>query len=87
VIENIIAVSIMKFVRGRQLKVARALAGLTQRQLSTEAGFNARACRYWERRGDKLPMHTPVTLAAIEQVLRRHGVEVFSIPTPGARLI
>ena len=74
----------MNIVLGRQLRAARVLAGLTQRQLSTEAGFNPRACRYWERRGDKLPTHTPVTLAAIEQVLRRHGVEVFSIPTGSA---
>ena len=68
----------MNIVQGRQLRAAR---GLTQRQLSTEAGFNPRACRYWERRGDKLPTDTPVTLAAIEQVLRRYGVGVFSILT------
>ena len=74
----------MNIVQGRQLRAAR---GLTQRQLSTEAGFNPRACGYWERRGNKLPTHTPATLATIEQVLRRHGVEVFSIPMPGARLI
>ena len=74
----------MNIVLGRQLRAAR---GLAQRQLSTEAGFNPRACRYWERRGNKLPTHTPATLTTIEQVLRRHGVEVFSISTPGARLI
>ena len=86
-IENTIAVLIMNIVLGRQLRAARILAGLTQRRLSTEAGFNPRACRYWERRGNKLPPHIAATLATIEQVVRRHGVEVFSIPTPGARLI
>jgi len=73
-----IAVLIMNIVLGRQLSAAHVLAGLTQRRLSTETGFNPRACRYWERRGNT---HTPLTLAAIEQVLRRHGIEVFSIPT------
>jgi len=68
----------MNIVLGRQLRAAR---GLTQRHLSTEANLNPRACRYWERRGNKLPTHTPATLATIEQVLRRHGVEVFSILT------
>ena len=63
----------MNIVQGRQLRAAR---GLTQRQLSTEAGFNPRACRYFEPRVDKLPTHT-LNLAASEQVLRRHGVEVF----------
>jgi hypothetical protein len=48
VIENTIAVLIMNIVLGRQLRAARVLAGLTQRQLSTEGGFNPRACRYWE---------------------------------------
>ena len=67
----------MNIALGRQLRAARVLAGLTQRQLSTEAGFNPRACPYWERRGNKLPTHTPATLAIIKQVLRRHGVEVF----------
>jgi transcriptional regulator with XRE-family HTH domain len=33
---------------GRQLRAARTLAGLTQSELSTEAGFNFRAYRYWE---------------------------------------
>jgi transcriptional regulator with XRE-family HTH domain len=77
----------MNIVLGRQLRAARVLAGLTQRQLSTEAGFNPRACRYWERRGNKLPTHTPATLKTIEQVLRRHGVEGIFYSDTGARLI
>ena len=65
----------MNIVQGRQLRAAR---GLTRCQLSTEAGFNPRACRYWERRGDKLPTHIAAILATIEQVLRRYGVEVLN---------
>ena len=66
----------MNIVLGGQLRAARILAGLTQRQLPTEAGFNPRACRYWESRGDKLTTHIAAILATIEQVLRRYGVEV-----------
>ena len=74
-------------VSGRQLRAARVLAGLTQAELATESGFNPRAAKYWERRENELPTSIPDTLAAIERTLRRHGVEVFERPTPGARLI
>ena len=73
-------------VSGRQLRAARALTGLTQAELSTKAGFAVRACRYWESRGDAPPTSIPQSLESIEAVLRHHGVEVFSSPTPGCRL-
>jgi transcriptional regulator with XRE-family HTH domain len=76
----------LNIVCGRQLRAARTLAGLTQSQLSTEAGFAPRACRYWEGRGNSPPTDIPQSLDAIERVLRRHGVEVFSDPSPGCRL-
>ena len=79
--------AIFKSASSRQLKAARTLAGLTQSQLSTEAGFNPRAAKYWERWGDALPSTFPATLKAIEAALLRHGVEVFSSPTPGCRLV
>jgi len=78
---------VSNIVSGRQLRAARTLAGLTQSELSTEARFAPRACRYWESRGDKLPTDVLTTLESIEQVLLRHGVEVFSSPTPGCRLV
>ena len=71
---------------GRQLRAARTLAGLTQSELSTEAGFGPRACRYWESRGDNLPTSTQQSLESIEAALLRHGVEVFANPTAGCRL-
>jgi hypothetical protein len=71
----------------RQLKAARILAGLTQSQLSIEAGFNPRAAKYWERWGDAPPSTVPETLDAIEAALLRHGVQVFADPTPGCRLV
>jgi len=78
---------VSNIVTGRQLRAARVLAGLTQRQLAIESGFGARAAKYWESRRDELPTCVPDSLAAIEQTLRRHGVEVFASPRPGARLI
>ena len=74
-------------VSSRQLRAARTLAGLTQSELATEAGFAHRACRYWESREDKLPTSVPSTLEAIETALLRHGVQVFSNPTPGCRIV
>jgi DNA-binding transcriptional regulator YiaG len=74
-------------VSARQLKAARVMAGLTQSELSTESGFNSRACRYWESRGDNPPTSVPSTLQAIEAVLLRYGIEVFSAPAPGCRIV
>jgi transcriptional regulator with XRE-family HTH domain len=72
---------------GRQLRAARVLAGLTQSQLSIEAGFNPRAAKYWERQRKAPPTTVPSTLQAIEAALRRFGVELFTDPSPGCRLI
>lgn len=71
-------------VSARQTSRGARNGRLTQRQPSIEAGFNPRAAKYWENRG---PTNIPANLAAIEQTLRRHGVEVFATPTPGVRLI
>jgi DNA-binding XRE family transcriptional regulator len=73
-------------VSGRQLRAARVLAGLTQAQLARQAGFQERACRYWEARGDDPPTTVGSSLAKIEAALGRNGVVVFRDPTPGARL-
>jgi hypothetical protein len=73
-------------VSSRQLRAARALAGLTQAKLATEAGFNPDACRYWESRGGRYPTTVQSTLDAITATLQRHGVIVFRDPTPGVRL-
>jgi transcriptional regulator with XRE-family HTH domain len=74
-------------VTGRQLRAARVLAGLTQKQLAAEVGVHERAARYWELKGNAAPTSTPVSLERIEAALHKHGVIVFAKPTPGARLI
>ena len=73
-------------ITGRQLRAARILAGLTQRQLAKAVGVHERAARYWELKEDKAPTSTPSSLGRIEAVLRDNGVIVFSIPTAGVRL-
>ena len=59
---------------GRQLRAARVMAGLTQRELAMQAGFSERAARWWEGRSDLPPSSVPSTIKRIVSVLRRHGV-------------
>ena len=73
-------------VSGRQLRAARTLAGLTQKQLAQAVGVHERVARYWELKETRIPTCTSSSLAKIESVLRDHGVLVFASPTPGARL-
>ena len=73
-------------VTGRQLRAARILAGLTQKQLAQAVGVCERAARYWELKNDRAPTSTLSTLEKIEAVLQRHGVIVFATPTAGVRL-
>ena len=73
-------------VTGRQLRAARILAGLTQKQLAQAVGVHERAARYWELKETKAPTSTPSSLEKIEAVLRKHGVIVFATATAGARL-
>ena len=73
-------------VSGGQLRAARVLAGLTQRELAEAAGFHERAVRYWESKGDKAPTSTPSSLEMVEAALRDRGVIVFATPTAGVRL-
>jgi transcriptional regulator with XRE-family HTH domain len=73
-------------ITGRQLRAARILAGLTQKQFAQAAGVHERCARYWELKDNKAPTSTRSSLDKIEAVLRNHGVIVFASPTPGARL-
>jgi DNA-binding XRE family transcriptional regulator len=79
--------SMSNIITGRQLRAARILAGLTQRQLAQAVGVHERAARYWELKENKPPTSTTSILEEIEAVLRNHGVIVFASPTPGARLV
>jgi DNA-binding XRE family transcriptional regulator len=72
-------------VTGRQLRAARTLAGMTQRDLATVLAVNERAVRFWERKHDRRPTSAPND-ARFEQALLAHGLILFAEPTPGARL-
>jgi transcriptional regulator with XRE-family HTH domain len=72
-------------ITGRQLRAARILAGLTQKQLAQAVGVHERAARYWEAKGHRVPTSTASSLEKIEAVLRDHGVIVFATPTAGVR--
>ena len=76
----------MSIITGRQLRAARILAGLTQKQLAEKVGVNERAARYWELKEHRAPTSTISLLEKVEAVLRDRGVIIFSQPTPGARL-
>jgi transcriptional regulator with XRE-family HTH domain len=73
-------------VCGRQLRAARILANLSQRQLARAVGVHERSVRYWEGKENKAPTSTRSLLEQVEAALRNNGVIVFSLPTPGARL-
>jgi transcriptional regulator with XRE-family HTH domain len=72
-------------VTGLQLRAARTLAGMTQKDLAAALGVNERAVRFWERKRDRKPTSSPND-ERIEQCLFAHGVILFAEPTPGARL-
>jgi transcriptional regulator with XRE-family HTH domain len=73
-------------ITGAQLRAARGLVGLRQRELGALIGYTDRAIRSWEARGNGLVPAVPVTLDALLAVLADRGVVFFSEPTPGVRL-
>jgi transcriptional regulator with XRE-family HTH domain len=77
---------VSNIVTGRQLRAARILAGLTQREFANAVGVHERAARYWELKENKPPTSTSSVLEKIEAVLRDHDVIVFATPTAGVRL-
>jgi len=76
----------MNITSGRQLRAARVLAKLTQRQFADAMGVHERAVRYWEAKEDEPPTSTLEFIARMEAALLDHGVAVFASPTAGARL-
>jgi transcriptional regulator with XRE-family HTH domain len=73
-------------ITGRQLRAARILAGLTQKELAEAVGVHERAARYWESKKDESPTSTVDLLEKAEAVLRDKGVIVFTKPTAGVRV-
>lgn len=70
-----------KLATTRQLKAARALAGLTQKDLGKILGVHERQIRFWERR---MPTRLH-KLRRLEAALESVGIECFSTPYIGVR--
>jgi transcriptional regulator with XRE-family HTH domain len=56
----------MSIITGRQLRAARILAGLTQKELAKAVGVHERSVRYWELKEDRAPTSTVTFLETIE---------------------
>jgi hypothetical protein len=73
-------------VAGAQIRAARAMLNMRRRDLALSAGLHPNAVKYWEAR--RVPVgERPYAIACIAHVLRQHGVEAFSDPTPGVRFV
>ena len=59
------------YFTAKQLRAARILAGLTQRELADSAGVHFCTVRYWEKRGGKNSQHGVRSMLA---ALERYGV-------------
>ncbi len=71
-------------VTSGQIKAARALAGISQKELAGRAGLHVNSVRYLERQGYLTTDHSR---QCVEEALARSGVEVFISPSIGVRLL
>ena len=72
-------------VTGRQLKAARALAGLSQKEFASECGLHFSSVAYIERQ--ELVGSADSTKDDIIHALERFGVKLTIKPGPGAYLV
>ena len=62
-------------VRGIQIKRARGLLGLTQRQLSNAIGISTGSLRSWESAGSEPPSAHSKALTALLRYFTNNGVQ------------
>ena len=72
-----------KLLSGEQLKAARALAGLSRKQLATETGRSLRTIVGWESATAVAPSASRTSLARLEAALHRYGVALYVTPAGG----
>ena len=70
---------------GDQLRAARAMAGMTQKDLASALGINERKLRFWERRRNCRPTSDRNSIC-IQEAFAERGVILFAEPTVGVRL-
>ena len=75
-----------RFTTGRQIKAARALLGWDAPTLGRACGLHRNAVSRWETR-DRIPPCEPVACRLMREALGKAGIEVFSDPLPGVRMI
>jgi transcriptional regulator with XRE-family HTH domain len=71
---------------GNQLKAARALAGVDQRELADSAGINVNTIRNMEARGAEPITSSAVTVRKVQLALEALGIEFLDHARPGVRL-
>jgi transcriptional regulator with XRE-family HTH domain len=76
----------MKLPTGRQLKAARALAGLEQRQVAERARIDASTLHRMEASGAKPVRGHGINIERVVEVLLKAGVELTHDPD-GVRLV
>jgi len=69
----------LSLVSGAQLRAARAMAGMTQRDLAAALGIDERKVRFWERRKDKAPTNAANCLR-VQRVVAERGVILVGEP-------
>jgi len=67
---------------GNQLKAARVLAGLSQKQLAAETGRSLRTITSWEAMTGK-PTASRNSVQRIQAALHRHGIALYVTPAGG----
>ena len=66
-------------VSGTQLRAARAMAGMTQKDLAAALAIDERKVRFWERRKDKAPTN-PANSLRVQRVFAERGVILVGEP-------
>lgn len=68
---------------GAQLKAARALLGMTQKDLAAATGLHHNSIRYLEAQKN---VTTGYSSRLVEEAFARRGVVFFVSPSPGVRM-
>ncbi|WP_085043827.1 helix-turn-helix domain-containing protein [Ensifer aridi] len=72
---------------GNQLKAARALAGLEQKDVAEKAGVNVNTIRNMEAAGAGQIAGRAQNVQNVQRVLEQEGIEFLNHGQPGVRLI
>ncbi|MDX0438897.1 helix-turn-helix domain-containing protein [Sinorhizobium medicae] len=72
---------------GNQLKAARALAGLEQREVAEKAGVNVNTIRNMEAANAGQIAGRAQNVQNVQRVLEQEGIEFLNHGQPGVRLV